>query len=83
MNYDVEGFAELAIKTERCRRLARQSSDPIAKAGLLELAAEYEVRMKPTGEYSLQILVAVTFAFRLHTTHRISAGFESRVVAPH
>jgi hypothetical protein len=50
MNHDVEGFAELAIKTERCRRLARQSSDPIAKAGLLELAAEYEARMKPTGE---------------------------------
>jgi hypothetical protein len=46
----VLGHAELVLKIERCRRLARLSADPIAKAVLLELAAEYEARLKPSGK---------------------------------
>jgi hypothetical protein len=42
-----DGFADLVLMIERCRRLATQTSDPFTKTGLLELAAEYEARMKP------------------------------------
>jgi hypothetical protein len=42
-----DGFADLILMIERCRRLARQTSDPLTKTGLLELAAEYEARMNP------------------------------------
>jgi hypothetical protein len=41
-----DGFADLILMIERCRRLARQTSDPLTQTGLLELAAEYEARMK-------------------------------------
>jgi hypothetical protein len=42
-----DGFADLVLMIERCRRLARQTTDPLTQTGLLELAAEYEARMKP------------------------------------
>jgi hypothetical protein len=41
-----DGFADLILMIERCRRLATQISDPLVKTGLLELAAEYEASMK-------------------------------------
>jgi hypothetical protein len=43
---DGNGFADLILMIERCSRLAKQTSDPLTKTGLLELAAEYEARMK-------------------------------------
>jgi hypothetical protein len=42
-----DGYADLILMIERCRRLATQTSDPLTQTGLLELAAEYEARMKP------------------------------------
>jgi hypothetical protein len=42
-----DGYADLILMIERCRRLAGQTSDPLTQTGLLELAAEYEARMKP------------------------------------
>jgi hypothetical protein len=42
-----DGYADLILMIERCRRLAGQTSDPSTQTGLLELATEYEARMKP------------------------------------
>jgi hypothetical protein len=41
-----DGYTDLILMIDRCRRLARQTSDALTKTGLLELAAEYEARMK-------------------------------------
>jgi hypothetical protein len=42
-----DGYTDLILMIERCRRLAKHTADPLVRRELLELATEYEARMKP------------------------------------
>jgi hypothetical protein len=68
-NQAESGYADLVLMIERCRRLARQTSDPLTQAGLLELAAEYEARTKLASNPSPQ-LGSVIHPLPSHLSHR-------------
>jgi hypothetical protein len=40
-----QGHADLILKIERCRRLAREAPDKVTAQKLLSLAAEYEQQL--------------------------------------